>query len=275
MKIIIFFLFCFALFNLTGCATHEVWKSKPTIKNINKISATSELFYFSCKTNKCKLPKFLIKYKVISNNKYHDTTFPAYPEGYIMIENMDSSSCLYEGLNVLLKEPFESKVISITAKIRSVIRLNKKHHNNMRVDVNVKLPLNPQNYELLKNKNRFLYSFITKRSHSMNENITEGTGFFLLGGPSGGGPSGRANIRFINDLDNISNISINDLWLPLIKNPNTYNFGIIFFEDTEQKIYYKSKMERALLTPFAILLDVATSPFQMIAILSVPLWAPR
>ena len=88
--------------------------------------------------------------------------------------------------------------------------------------------------------------------------------YFLLGGPSHGGPSGKTDLTFAKDCD------VTD-FEPILQKDGV-PFTVEFIEAREEKSYKNSKVIRVLLTVPAIAVDIVTSPLQLLAILTVPLW---
>ena len=88
--------------------------------------------------------------------------------------------------------------------------------------------------------------------------------YFLLGGPSYGGPSGKTDLTFAKDCD------VTD-FEPILQKDGV-PFTVEFIEAREEKSYKNSKVIRVLLTVPAIAVDIVTSPLQLLAILTVPLW---
>jgi hypothetical protein len=275
----IIMIICFFVFpiQITGCATSKVWETTKGIRNINMYPASSTHISTSNDISRYNPPKFLIDYKSSSIYDHQKTSFPPYSEGYLLIERVDDAHRLYEGLKSLLNGPMEKQITSIDVRIESLTQLRGEKLNRVRVDVNVILPLDQELKNIKISDGRINCVLITKDNYrryapDIRDKISEGVGFFLLGGPSGGGPSGNAQIKFI---ENASMIPIDNSWKPLLGKPNAYKVEISFYEDIETKIFCKSTIERIFLTPFAIILDVATSPLQLIAVLTVPLWQPK
>ncbi len=264
----LFFSLC-GFINITGCATSEVWRSRPYVKNEKRIAAESDQIY--CLHDgryKYAAPRFYIPYRVI-NTEGRSHKFPPYHDGYILISRMDSSDSLYKVLKVLLNEPFRSKIVALKLKVREEERLNGKYFYTVRSDIFVDLPFNPNDYQVLEKNNRFNYFFYTKKPVFDEEAVPDGKGFFLLGGPSGGGPYGYAEIRFTKGPDFVST---NDPWEPILSDDIKLKYTLEFRVDKEIKKYSKSKTERIILTPFAVLIDMVTSPIQLLVVLTVPLW---
>lgn len=262
------FILC-GFINITGCATSAVWKSWPYVKNEKKITAESDqIYYLHDERYKYTGPRFYIPYRVI-NTEGASHKFPPYHDGYILINRMDSSYSLYKVLKVLLNEPFRSKIVALKLKIREEERLNSKYYYTVRGDISVDLPFNPNDYQVLEKTPHFNYSFYTKKPVFDEEPVPDGKGFFLLGGPSGGGPSGRADLKFTKGPDFVST---NDPWEPILSEDIKLKYTLEFLVDKEIKKYSKSNTERIILTPFAVLFDTVTSPIQLLLVLSVPLW---
>ncbi|QTA83508.1 Uncharacterized protein dnl_59200 [Desulfonema limicola] len=253
-KNIFVILIFFAWLSNTGCATNALWEIKlPLIRKNDKISATSNALYLSSKINQGNVPNFLFKYKINKDNINQNITFPPYPEGYVLFEEKNYSWQLYHNLNVLLKEPVDSMITSITAKIISETRPRQKNDNKIRIDVNLKSPFNPITYGFKYNSPSYL--FHTKKITQTNRENIEDIGYFQLGRDS----ARSINLNFFSNSDIIID---KEKWLTLAENPDTYNINIIFIRDIEEIEYYKSKTTRILLTPFAVLIDAVSWPIQ-------------
>ncbi len=273
------------LFLGSGCATHNVWESRNVWKPERTGTAEGiQIFVESPQVLKIsRNPELRIRYT--SGNKLMEgSQMPPFPEGCIILKKMDDSLRLLVGLDSFQRVSPILQVHSIKAVVRHEYPLVKRHTwpFSLRlglafkpaevpdVDTNLRMKKIDSAWAPLL-KGREPDGMVRTSPHIASDSIffsdhpEEHMAYFLLGGPSPGGPSGKTDLTFAEDCD------VTD-FEPLLHKGIGVPFTVEFIEAKEEKSYKNSKVFRALLTVPAIAVDIVTSPLQLLAILTVPLW---
>lgn len=231
--------FAFIAFNITGCATHSVWEKRAyNKKTVNyEVKAKGVGFYSECSDVKKYFTRKII---IPFQSETGDGEFPPIEKGYIVISSDDQADYIIKRIN---KDQTSSR------NRNSSILIKANYWETIDPDKKIQYW---SGYEyFLGDKDKMNMKFVTQGPRP---------GFIY---------ADEINMSFIernefNDRDCIS----------LTKRP--VDIEIIFTQGSLKYSQYKRNTStRIALTPFAVALDVITSPLQLFAIVTVPLWAPR
>lgn len=278
---------------MPGCATSNIWSEASYYEYESSAVATGLEIYGENPSllGKYGHPEVRISYtsaqKIMAN-----TPMPSTPEGCIILKQFDDSARFLVGLESLLHATQRSNINSVKAVI-SHLDPKPGHGPNERYNLRLCVTLQPVNNDLLDETGKpkvdsswisFLRGsppqgvaqtaqyYMNNRlntpldSFLIPENSEKDTLYFLVGGPSGGGPSGSAQLVFDNEC------VVKENFLPLLRD-ETIPFTIQFVEGEEAMKY--PLFARIVLTPFTVSFDIITSPIQLILIATAEYWMPR
>jgi hypothetical protein len=255
-----------------GCVTQKLWHSQQSVTREEIVATSNQIFFSNIIGKAFDNPSLCYHYKIDSSfkPKHNSSKFPIYHEGYLIIDNLDAISSVSKGLQVLLKEPFASKITSLHASLITT-KVNDKNYSCIKILIHVKLPFNPNDYADLKNKNQFHYSFTSNAVTSEDASNPGGIGIITLEAPINkcGEPFGAAKLTFLNVLNASSD---NYYWKELIKRSDRYKLQLFFVNKFEEDVYDNSTAKRIILTPFAFAADIIIAP---IAFITCPIWMPK
>jgi uncharacterized protein YceK len=235
--IVVFFIF---FLNLSGCATHSVWEKRAnnTANILNEEIAGASNIYVNCNDNKWSNYQAIIPYKT----KRNTANFPPFSEGYIAIGSDEKLSYIIKKMNESqLQKNTKETMVFIDAEL-------------WRISGTLQSKMYYSGYHYgIKNNYGNIQKFATRNIGPANKNSKE------------------IKLNF-NVIDNSYSIDSNCELLNL----NPIKISIIFKDGSLKYEPYKYPIAlRVVLTPFSVVLDAVTSPLQLIAFVTVPLWAPR
>jgi len=282
------------LYMLSGCSTMIVWSSSPeweyetvAIANGKELTAESP-----AQLKDRTLPEMRLMYadaKLIKEG----ANFPPAPSGCIIMKNLDDSLRLLSGLESFLRTPSSSTVCSIKAVVNKSNFMQERGFRKYGLRLGLAFKTEDDGSlenKILQNRDGTWVPLLhgrpaqgTVKRHSSRDATFEklytpldlfiiagndiGLSYFLVGGPSGGGPSGMTELTFADDCAMPGNIS-------LLSNNNA-PFTIQFVEATEINKYKYSVPARILLTPISVAADIVTFPLQLILLATAEHWMPR
>ena len=228
------------IFNIIGCATHSVWEKRAHNQAtvIDETNATANGFFSKCEDIGSFKDGIIIPF---TSNQIADE-FPPIEKGYMVVY-------------------YDQKAENIIDKINDV---QETHNGKLALSF-----LKAHFWESIDpdKKKKFWvgYNYGFKNKYGA-------TTQYSTGGPNPGFiRSKEIKINFVQKPDN-NGLGSNCESLTEIP----INFDITFSQGYLKYSEYKNNRAfRIAATPFAVIVDVITSPFQFIAILITPLWAPR
>ena len=278
------------LFMCSGCATSAVWSNRHAWKyepiavaNGKELSGESPALLKSR-----SMPEIRLLYcgvKRISDSAQE----PPQPTGCIVLKNTDDSLRLLGGLESFLRSQSGKNIASIKAVICHNHPLHERGSSKysfrlglafsdatfqrstlQKID-SIWAPLlggGPAQGQIKNYSSQNVNSVILTPLDSFIIDDKENTmSYFLVGGPSGGGPSGNTALMFVDECAKTN-------FVTLLNNDNS-PFTILFVDAREIKQYKNSLPARILLTAFSVPLDVVTFPVQLILMATSEYWFPR
>lgn len=280
------------LFLSSGCATWSVWQNSPAWEYESIATATGKALSGESPTvlKNGSNPEIRVSYSD-ANRIRNSEQIPPRPAGCIVLKNTDDSLRLLAGLDSFLHSQPSASISSIKAVISHEHRLHNElsvYKYKIRLGLTLRdAPFNrstPQQINsswtpLLRGRPAQgdikhyspenahfdrLYAQLDSFIIDSNDNTLS---YFLVGGPSGGGPSGSTNLTFVDDCGKPD-------YVTLLNNDN-HPFAIQFVDAREIKKYKYPLPARILLTPFSVALDIVTSPVQLLLLATAEYWMPR
>lgn len=95
---------------LNSCATEALWDNQKFVKEEKSSAISDQLLVSFVDREHSTNPVLYFHYNKLDGYDKNNDFFTD-NEGYLKILNLDGSSSIYEGLRVLLNEPFKSKII--------------------------------------------------------------------------------------------------------------------------------------------------------------------
>ena len=240
-RIVLFVIWGVVAVNVSGCATMSLWEKKPTVAaktSHTRYANLNNIFMLEASAGDQEQGRICLRFKTMPSIM-RPKTFPPFTEGYLILLPGTETTTLIRRINGLQSglKPNESLYIS---KV-TVYRITDDGEGI---------------------KNTVSVEIIRRYGNG-------GKGIYRLGST----PDGRlrsVNIKFEESLS-----QENDKPIPV--NIDMSSAGLSFVECSRSISAYKnpSAVGRIVGTPFAVAIDIATSPLQLIAILTVPLWMPR
>jgi hypothetical protein len=241
LRIVLFIIWGLIAVNVSGCATMSLWEKKPTVAakaSHTRYADLNNILILEAPESPQEQGRIYLRFKA-KPSIMHPKTFPPVTEGYLVLLPGTETKTLIKRINGLqsVLKPNESLYIS---KV-TVYRISDDADGI---------------------KNTVSLEIIRRYGNG-------GKGIYRLGST----PDGRlraVNIKFEETLSQMDG-------KPIPVNIDMSSAGLSFVECSRRISVYKnpSAIGRIAGTPFAVAIDIATSPLQLIAILTVPLWMPR
>lgn len=278
---------------LSGCATISLWSDDNPKYNYELVATATGTEMVAESNDKVKeyaQPEITLSYtdtKYVNSNKNHPPT----QSGCLVLTQLDDSLRLLSGLESFLRTPEGSNVYSVKAVINhdNFKQLRGAQEYQFRLGLAFKtaddatlrekiIPMHDGIWAPLL-KGRPVQGSIKHYSEEgskfntvyaqLDSFIIDGTSndmsYFLVGGPSGGGPSGMTSLTFKDDCTTPSHISL----LP----KNNLPFTILFVDKTAMRRFPLPVL--IVLTPFSIAFNIVTSPVQLLMFATAEYWMPR
>ena len=270
------------ILSLTGCATSKLWSDENyDIYESTAVATGLEIYAENpLVLSKYDSPEVRIKYTGVKN-AVDNNSLPPYHDGCIVLERFADSSGFLVGLESLLNATPKSKINSVKAVIshRSYDPAESYHLrlglalqpvDNDLFDGIGKPKVNsswspilhgpPQGVAQKAQKYSKSRRYTPLDSFIIPDNSEKDTLYFLIGGPSGGGPSGITQLVFNKEC------VIKDNFIPLLQN-DKIPFTIQFVEGEKAKEFPLSA--RIFGTPFTVAFDVITFPIQALLVVTI------
>ena len=238
-----FFLFIYlsaVFFNATGCATNAVWEKRTSNVEtvIDETNANAKGFFSKCKDIRTFNNEIIISFETNKNT----AQFPPFKEGYMVISSDEKAEYVIQRINEV--QTSKDRKISVAY-----------------VEADFWQTTDPDK----KTKYWSSYKFGLKNIHGHT------TRYGTKGPSPGHKNSADIKIRFIQRAGN-STVDLD--CESLTRSP--VSFDITFTQGSLKYSEYKNSLGyRIVTTPFSVAADVITSPIQLLAILTVPVWAPQ
>lgn len=272
---------------MTSCATTKIWsEANYDVYETAAVATGLEIYGESPSLlNNYDSPEVRISFTAVKK-EIENTSPPPSPEGCIILKRFDDSSRFLVGLESLLHATSRSKINSVKAVI-SHRGPQPGYGPAERYNLRIGLVLQPDYNDLFDETGKpqinsswspFLHGkppqgvaqtaqkyskdrlYTPLDTYIIPDNSEKDILYFLVGGPSGGGPSGSAQLAFKNEC------VIKDDFIPLLGDEKI-PFTIQFVEG--QKATEFPLGARIILTPFTVVFDVITSPIQALLILTL------
>ena len=228
------------IFLISGCATQSVWKKRSHNDTtvIHERNALADGFFSKCANINVSKNEIIIPF--FANRDSGE--FPPVDKGFLVISSDEKTDYIVKIIN---------EIQSSQNGDNKLILLKADYWQTADPDKNIK--------------------YWSGYQFSLRDKYRKRTKFGTSGPNPGFINSKDIDIRIIPE----SKSSQFDMsCVSLTKFP--VNFEITFTQGSIKYSQYKNSLGyRVVATPFAIIIDGVTSPFQLIAFLTVPLWAPK